>query len=70
MTRPRGLGRGKAVILDAAKSAVRYEKPALLSVDSKVEDKRQYVARISHPSANLEQWLKHYGSMKIEEPVQ
>ena len=39
--------------LDAAKLAVRYEKPALLSVDSKVEDKRQYVARIPHASANF-----------------
>ena len=32
--------------------------------------RRQYVARIPHPSANPEEWLKHYGSMKIEEPVQ
>ena len=56
--------------LDAAKSAVRYEKPALSSVDSKVEDKRQYVARIHHPSATPEEWLKQYGGMKIEEPMQ
>ena len=53
--------------LDAAKSAVRYEKPALSSAHSKVEDKRQYVARIPHPSANPEEWLTQYGGMKDED---
>jgi len=39
-------------------------------VDSKVEDKRQYVARIPHASANPEEWLKQYGGIEIEEPIQ
>jgi hypothetical protein len=55
--------------LDAAKSAVRYEKPALASVDNTIDDKRSTIARVPDPATDATEWLQRYGAMKGE-PVQ
>jgi hypothetical protein len=49
-----------------SESAVRYEKPALSSVDSKVEDKRQHVARIPHPRANPEECSLSLAALRLD----
>jgi type II secretory pathway component PulM len=49
--------------LAAAQAAVRYEKPALSAVDTTVDDKRSYVARMPQPEPTPEQWLRQYGAL-------
>src|SRR6187200_2353273 len=47
--------------LDAAKAAIRFEKPALSAVDSKVEDKRKsYVVRVPYQPKDFEEWKRIY----------
>jgi type II secretory pathway component PulM len=50
--------------LAAAQTAIRFEKPALSVVDSRIEDKREYVARMPQPEPTPEAWMAQYGSLK------
>jgi hypothetical protein len=52
--------------LDAAKSAVRYEKPALSSVDQKGDTAPRYIAYLPQVSTTPEEWLSQHGHLKGE----
>jgi len=52
--------------LDAAKSAVRYEKPALSSVDQKGDTAPRYIAYLPQASTTPEEWLSQHGHLRSE----
>jgi hypothetical protein len=52
--------------VDAAKAAIRYEKPALSSVDQKGNAVPQYIAYLPTGSATAEEWLAEHGHLKGE----
>ena len=46
--------------VDAAKAAIRFEKPALGQIESKSEIIHRYVARLPEKAANTEQWQEQH----------
>lgn len=52
--------------LDAAKAAVRYEKPALSSIDQKGNSVPQYIAYLPQGSRTPQEWLAEHGHLKAE----
>jgi hypothetical protein len=52
--------------LDAAKSAARYEKPALSSVDQKGDAAPRYIAYLPQGSTTPEEWLSQHGHLRGE----
>ena len=52
--------------LDAAKAAVRFEKPALSSVDGKGNLVPNYVAYLPRPAESAEGWLAEHGHLNSE----
>jgi hypothetical protein len=51
--------------LDAAKAALRFEKPALASVDQKGLAPTNYVAYLPQPMSTPDDWLKAYEHLKL-----
>jgi hypothetical protein len=49
--------------VDCAKNAARFERPALSSVDSTIDDKRQSVAWLPKPAATVQEWQQDYGDL-------
>jgi hypothetical protein len=54
--------------VDAAKAAIRFEMPALSSVDQKGNATPQYVAYLPAGCATPEDWLAQHGHLKGETP--
>jgi hypothetical protein len=50
--------------LEAAKSAVRYEKPALSSVDQKGDTAPRYIAYLPQGCTTPEEWLAQHGHIR------
>jgi hypothetical protein len=48
--------------MEAASRAAKFERPALSAVDNKIEDKRERVARMPHPSASVDEFMAQYGT--------
>jgi hypothetical protein len=51
---------------DAAKAAIRFEKPAPSSVDQKGDVAPRYIAYLPQGSATPEEWLAEHGHLKGE----
>lgn len=54
--------------LQAATSAIRFEKPALSSVDGKGNLVPNYIAYLPQGSATTEEWLEQFGHLKVQTP--
>ena len=52
--------------LDAAKAAIRFEKPALSSVDQKGDAAPRYIANLPQGSSSPEEWLEQHGHLQSE----
>src|SRR5262245_50188031 len=52
--------------LDAAKAAIRFEKPALSSVDQKGDTAPRYIAYLPQVSATPEEWLAQHSHLRSE----
>jgi hypothetical protein len=52
--------------LDAAKAAIRFEKPALGAVETGPEVLERYVARVPVKSENTEAWQQQHGLPTIQ----
>ncbi|MEZ0064021.1 hypothetical protein ABIF26_009583 [Bradyrhizobium elkanii] len=52
--------------LDAAKAAIRFEKPALSSVDSTGEVVHRYVARLPEKVGTTDEWQKQHAPQTIQ----
>jgi hypothetical protein len=53
--------------MDAAKAAIRFEKPALSSVDGKGNLVPNYIAYLPQGCATPEEWLDQFGHLKGQE---
>lgn len=52
--------------IDAAKAAIRFEKPALSNVEAKNEHVHRYVARLPEKAKTTEQWQQQHPQPTIQ----
>jgi hypothetical protein len=56
--------------MDAAKAAIRFEKPALSSVDGKGNIVPAYIAYLPQPCATPAEWLDQFGHLRTTDLAQ
>jgi hypothetical protein len=52
--------------IDAAKAAIRFEKPTLATLDSKTEVVHRYVADVPEVAATVDQWHKQHAPATLQ----
>jgi hypothetical protein len=58
------------VRLDAAKAAIRFEKPPLANVDNKGNLAPNYIAVMPQGCDTAAEWLERFGHLKVPEKLQ
>ena len=56
--------------LDAAKAAIRFEKPPLANVDNKGNTAPNYIAVMPQGCDSAAEWLERFGHLKTPEKLQ
>lgn len=54
------------VRIDAAKAAIRFEKPTLASLEAKTEVVHRYVADVPEVAATVDQWHKQHAPATLQ----